>query len=106
MTGVQTCALPISRLDDTIRAADTAAALLSKQPEVETVFEDVGQGGQDIRMAMLYLRLKEPVERDRTSVEFERETAPLLQAIPDARISFQSQKIGSASCRDRVCPYV
>src|SRR3546814_14943065 len=59
---------PGTRLDDTIRAADTAAALLSKQPEVEPVFEDVGQGGQDIRMDMLYLPLKEPCERDRKSV--------------------------------------
>src|SRR3546814_3849735 len=41
------------------------------------------------------LRLKPGADRERTSVEFERAMAPRLQAIPDARISFQSQSSGT-----------
>src|SRR3546814_7297375 len=44
---------------------------------------------------MLYLGLKPGAGRERTSVEFERAMAPRLQAIPDARISFQSQSSGT-----------
>ncbi len=85
---------PGARLEDTVRVADAAAAILSRQPDVETTFEDIGNGGEDVRMATLYLTLKPAKARKRTSVEFERETAPLLQALPDARISFQSQSSG------------
>jgi len=85
---------PGARLEDTTRVADHAAALLRAQPEVKTVFEDIGDHGEEVRRASLYLTLKPAKERERTSVEFERETAPLLQAIPDARISFQSQSQG------------
>lgn len=85
---------PGARLEDTARVADSVARILREQPEVANVFEDVGQDGEDIRIAMLYLTLKPAAERERTSVEFERETAPLLQRVPDARISFQSQSSG------------
>src|SRR3546814_1224291 len=95
VTGVQTCALPISPLDDTAAVASRAAGLLAEQPEVMTVFQDIGSDGADVRMAMLYLRLKPGADRERTSVEFERAMAPRLQAIPDARISFQSQSSGT-----------
>src|SRR3546814_8829560 len=39
---------PGTRLDDTILAADKAAPLLSKHPEVEAVAADVRKGGQEI----------------------------------------------------------
>jgi multidrug efflux pump subunit AcrB len=86
---------PGARLEDTARVADRAAKVLRQQPDVVSVFEDVGNDGADARMAMLYLRLKQPKERERTSVEFERAMAPRLQEIPDARISFQSQSNGT-----------
>lgn len=85
---------PGARLQDTAAVASTAAAILRAQPEVATVFEDVGEDGADVRSAKLYLTLKPAKQRARTSVEFERDMAPELQAIPDARISFMSQSAG------------
>jgi multidrug efflux pump subunit AcrB len=61
-----------------------AEAILRQQPEVELLFSRVRVGGANIN-----IRLKE--DRARTSVEFERALAPLLNRIPDARISFRSQ---------------
>src|SRR3546814_13391994 len=85
---------PGTPLDDTAAVASRAAGLLAEQPEVMTVFQDIGSDGADVRMAMLYLRLKPGADRERTSVEFERAMAPRLQA-----------KIGSAPGRARVCQY-
>jgi multidrug efflux pump subunit AcrB len=61
-----------------------AEAVLRQQPEVEMLFSRIAVGS-----ARINIRLKE--HRDRTSVEFERALAPLLNRIPDARISFRSQ---------------
>src|SRR3546814_11826333 len=60
-----------------------------------TLFRAIGSDGAYVRMAMRYLRLKPGADRERTSVEFERAMAPRLQAIPDTRISFQSQSSGT-----------
>ena len=84
---------PGSRLEDTARVAEQAAAIMRVQPEVRTVYQDIGEEN-DVRRANLWMTLKPAKERKRTSVEFERETAPLLQAIPDARIGFLSQSQG------------
>jgi len=59
-------------------------AMLRQQPEVELLFSRVRVGNASIN-----IRLKEG--RTRTSVQFERAVAPLLNQIPDARISFRSQ---------------
>ncbi len=59
-------------------------AVLRQQPEVELLFSRVRVGG-----ATINIRLKE--DRARTSIQFERALAPLLNRIPDARISFRSQ---------------
>jgi multidrug efflux pump subunit AcrB len=59
-------------------------AMLRQQPEVELLFSRVRVGNASIN-----IRLKEG--RTRTSVQFERALAPLLNQIPDARISFRSQ---------------
>jgi len=79
--------------EDTQKVADQAAAIVSKQPEVEKVFADIGDNGET-RFASLYITLKPANERERTSIQFEREVAPLLASIPDARINFQSQSGG------------
>jgi multidrug efflux pump subunit AcrB len=79
--------------EDTQRIADEAIAVLNKQPEVQDAFADIGDNG-DTRYATIYITLKPAKERNRTSVQFERETAPLLAAIPDARVNFQSQTGG------------
>jgi multidrug efflux pump subunit AcrB len=61
-----------------------AEAVLRQQPEVDILFSRVRVGG-----ATINIRLKD--HRERTSVQFERALAPLLNRIPDARISFRSQ---------------
>lgn len=67
-------------------------AILDKNPEVETAFYDVNVGGGNA-----FLTLKK--ERLMSSVEWERSLQPKLAAIPDARVSFQSQS-GGFSGRD------
>lgn len=85
---------PGSRVrEDTMRIADEAAAVIRRQPETEAVFADIGDGG-DTRFASLYITLKPAKERARTSTEFEREVAPELSKIADARVNFQSQSGG------------
>jgi multidrug efflux pump subunit AcrB len=79
--------------EDTERVTDQAVAILNRQPEVKDAFSDIGDNG-DTRYATIYITLKPGKERKRTSIEFEREVAPELAAIPDARVNFQSQSGG------------
>ena len=71
--------------------ANRVAALLQRQPDVQAAFADI----EDVGNATIYLTLHK--DRKRTSVEFERATAPLLHQIPDARINFRSQAGGGMS---------
>jgi len=80
-------------VEDTQKIADEAVAILHKQPEVENAFASIGDDG-DTRFANIYITLKPAKDRDRTSIQFERDTAPLLSRIPDARVNFQSQTGG------------
>ncbi len=80
-------------VEDTQKVADQAAAIISAQPETQAVFADIGDNGET-RFASLYITLKPAKERKRTSIQFEREVAPLLAKIPDARVNFQSQSGG------------
>ena len=79
--------------EDTQRIVDQVVDILRKQPEVEHAFADIGDNG-DSRFASIYMTLKPAKQRERSSVEFERETAPLLAKIPDARVNFLSQTGG------------
>jgi multidrug efflux pump subunit AcrB len=79
--------------EDTQKVADQVTAVLHKQPEVLNAFNVIGDSG-DSRFATIYITLKPAKERDRTSIQFERDTAPLLSKIPDARVNFQSQTGG------------
>jgi len=76
---------PGSTLKQTQDVANRVSEVLHKEPEVAAVFADVQQPGE----ADIFITLRS--DRKRTSVEFERATAPKLTAIPDARINFQSQ---------------
>jgi multidrug efflux pump subunit AcrB len=67
-------------------------AVLDDSPAVQTAFYDVEVGGGNA-----FITLKK--EREQTSVEWERSLQPQLAAIPDARVSFQSQS-GGFSGRD------
>lgn len=84
---------PGARLEDTARASAQASRVLRARPEVINVFEDVGDGGET-RRASLYVRLVKPGERTMSTKDFEQMMAPKFEAIPDARINFQSQNGG------------
>jgi multidrug efflux pump subunit AcrB len=78
-------------LDQTRAVADRAAAVVRTQSDVKSAFESIRAGN-----ATIYVSLKDKEEgRTRTSTEFQREVAPLLQNIPDARVSFRnSERVG------------
>ena len=84
---VQITMAPGTTLARTEQVADEAAAILRRQQEVKTANEYVRVGSASIAMSLRD-------DRKRTSIDFERETGPLLNAIPDARINFQSQDGG------------
>ena len=84
---VQIDMVPGTTLATTERVAGQVANILYEQPEVERALEVVNQGN-----ATLYITLEE--DREKTSIEFERDLAPRLAQIPDARVRFQSQSSG------------
>lgn len=84
---VQISLPPGATLEQTRRIAEEATAIVKQAPEVQTAFTNVNVGNADV-----FLTLKK--KRARTSVEFERAFADKLAAIPDARVSFQSQSGG------------
>ena len=84
---VQIDMVPGTTLETTERVADYVADLLYEQPEVERALERVREGN-----ATIYITLKP--DREKTSIEFERDLAPRLAQIADARVRFQSQNGG------------
>jgi multidrug efflux pump subunit AcrB len=80
---------PGATLADTERAVDAAGAILRGQPEIESIYEDIGDNGE-VRRATMYVELVDRSDREATTKEFERRMAPQLAAVPDARINFQS----------------
>ena len=78
-------------LEQTRLVANRAADVVRAQPDVKSAFEAVRAGN-----ATIYVSLKDKEEgRERTSTEFTRQVQPLLQDIPDARVSFRnSQRVG------------
>jgi multidrug efflux pump subunit AcrB len=85
--------VPGTTLASTKRVSDQVEALLREQPEVERMMQRIRIGDSTI-----FLKLRD--DRQRTSVEFERELAPMLAEIPDARVRFRSQNGGFGSGRD------
>jgi multidrug efflux pump subunit AcrB len=74
-------------LDQTRAVADRAAAVMRRQPDVASAFETVRAG-----TGAIYVSLKDRgAGRDRTSTDFQRQVAPQLQGIPDARVFFRNQ---------------
>ncbi len=80
--------VPGATLRQTEAVADAATRVLHEAPEVTRVVADINVGE-----ASLFITLGP--DRKRTSTEFERDMAPRLNAIPDARVSFQSQSGGN-----------
>ncbi|MEW4466274.1 efflux RND transporter permease subunit [Parasphingorhabdus sp. JC815] len=90
---VQIEVVPGTPLEQTEKIADQVSELMYQQPEVDRALTRVRETN-----ATVFVNYKK--ERDKTSIEFERSMAPLLQKIPDARISFQSQGGGGGTGRD------
>jgi multidrug efflux pump subunit AcrB len=78
---------PGTTLKQTERATDRVAAIVSKDPSVERVFERVNVGSGRVNIVL-------KKDRKVTSTEFERALSPSLAEFPDARVSFQSQNGG------------
>ena len=83
-TRVEIEMVPGTTLETTERVSDEVAALMERQPEVERALQRVREGN-----ATIYVNLKP--DRERKSFELERELAPELARIADARVRFQSQ---------------
>ncbi|MDB5681616.1 MAG: transporter permease [Sphingomonas bacterium] len=85
--------VPGTTLAETQAVVDKVAALLGKQPQVEDVYSRafVGNG----RVTAIFKK-----DKDKKSVKFERDLAPALAAIPDARVTFRSQQGWGSSGRD------
>lgn len=81
MIGVEM--VPGTTLAQTEAVADRIAALVSERPEVDAALERIREGN-----ARLFITLK--ADREKSSLDFERELTPELQKIPDARVAFQS----------------
>jgi multidrug efflux pump subunit AcrB len=78
---------PGTTLKQTEAVVDRVAAIVAKDPSVERVFERVNVG--DGRVSIVLKK-----DRKVTSTEFQRALSPALAAVPDARVSFQSQNGG------------
>jgi multidrug efflux pump subunit AcrB len=90
---VQIEMVPGTTLQQTEAVADQVSELMYKQPEVLRALTRVREGN-----ATVYVSLRP--ERKKTSIQFEREMAPQMQKIADARVSFQSQNGGGGTGRD------
>jgi len=86
--------VPGTTLAETKRIVNGVAERLRQEPEVERLLERIRLG----ETSSIFVKLRE--DRARTSIEFERELAPVLAKIPDARVRFQSQSGGFGSGRD------
>jgi multidrug efflux pump subunit AcrB len=84
---------PGATLKQSEAVSDEVTAILKASPYVDRVFSDISIGEGDI-----FATLKK--NRPMTSVELERSLTPKLQAIPDARVNFESQNGGGVSGRD------
>ncbi len=86
--------VPGTTLAQTKLAVNAVAERLRQEPEVERLLERTRLG----ETSSIFVKLRD--DRQRTSVEFERELAPELAKFPDARVRFQSQSGGFGSGRD------
>ena len=84
--------VPGTTLQQTERVADQVAAIFEDRPEVLAALQRVNEGN-----ARIFITLKK--DRDKSTQEFERELTPLLQQVPDARVSFQSDQGGGGTGR-------
>jgi multidrug efflux pump subunit AcrB len=86
---------PGTTLKETEAVVDKVAAIIAKDPNVDRVFERINVGEGHVNIVL-------KKKRALKSTEFERNLSPTLSALPDARVSFQSQQGGGpdADARD------
>jgi multidrug efflux pump subunit AcrB len=75
--------VPGTTLAQTEAVSDKVRQIMAKQPETANVYQRVSEGNSRV-MAML------KDDRARTSLKLEADLTPALQAIPDARVTFQT----------------
>jgi multidrug efflux pump subunit AcrB len=85
---------PGTTLKQTEAVVDRVAAIIGKDPSVERVFERINVGEGHVNIVL-------KKDRKVKSTEFERNLSPTLAAIPDARVSFQSQQGGGPDADSR-----
>jgi hydrophobe/amphiphile efflux-1 (HAE1) family protein len=85
---------PGGKLEDTSRLSAAATAILRKQPEVSTVVEFVGSDSAEVRQAQVFVSMVPRSQRKASAKEFEQRMMPLLNQLPDGRISFQNFGFG------------
>ncbi|MGF1461495.1 MAG: efflux RND transporter permease subunit [Leptolyngbyaceae cyanobacterium] len=86
---------PGSTLDDTHQVTDRLTTNLLEHEAVASVLST--EGTDSINAATLFVNLKPDNERSISQQQFEQDARTLFQAIPGARISFQSQGAGGES---------
>jgi len=79
--------VPGTTLEQTEAVIDRIAERLSEEQEVALALGIANEGSGRISMVLRD-------DRERTSLEFERELTPVLQDIPDARVNFQNNQDG------------
>jgi len=85
---------PGTTLKETEAVVDRVAAIIEKDPNVQSVFERVNVGEGHVNIVL-------KKHRELKSTEFERKLTPTMAAIPDARVSFQSQNGGGPDSDSR-----
>jgi multidrug efflux pump subunit AcrB len=85
--------LPGTTIEQTEAVADQVAEIINRQPETQTALESIREGNANI-----FITLKK--DRERSSLDYERDLTPQLAQIADARVSFLSQSGGGGTGRD------
>jgi len=85
---------PGTTLKQTEAVVDRVAARVAMDPTVERVFERINVASGRVNVVL-------KKDREITSTEFERNMSPTLAAVPDARVSFQSQQGGGPDAESR-----
>jgi multidrug efflux pump subunit AcrB len=85
--------VPGTTIQQTEAVTGKVAAIINEQPETLNALESIREGNANI-----FITLKK--ERARTSIEYERQIAPRLAQIADARVNFMSQSGGGGTGRD------
>ena len=85
--------LPGTTLEQTEVVTGEVAKIINEQPETLTALESIREGNANI-----FITLKK--DRERSSIDFERDISPRLAQIADARVSFLSQSGGGGTGRD------